>query len=71
MVALILQETDSVWRWREVVFLPYVVEGHLSPCAGVGKVLMSPRAEQLSVHWTRRPTRPTGSEKLRGVATAP
>jgi hypothetical protein len=71
MVALILLETDSVWRRREVVFLPYVVEGNLSPCAGVGKVLMSQRAEQLLVPWTRRPRRPTGSEKLRGVATAP
>lgn len=52
-MALILQDTDSVWRWREVVFVPYVVEGHLSPCAGVGKVLMSRRAEQLLVHWTQ------------------
>lgn len=68
MVALILQETDSMWRWREVVFSH--IEGHLSPRAGVGKVLMSLRAEKLLVHWTRRPTRPAGSEKRIGVATA-
>lgn len=67
MVALILQETDSVWRWREVVLVPYEVEGHPSPRCGAGKVLVFPRAGQLIAHWTRLPRRPAGPGKLIGV----
>lgn len=38
------------------------------PAAGLGKVLVFPKAEQLLVRWTRRPRRPSGPGKLRGVA---
>lgn len=69
-MALILQETDSVWRWREVVVVPYEVGGHLSPRSGTGKVLVLPRAGQLLAHWTRLPRRPAGPGKLIGVGTA-
>lgn len=70
MAALILQEADSVWRGRDVLWVPCEVEGHLSPRCGAGKVLVFPRAEQLLARWTRRPRRPSGPGKLRGVAIA-
>lgn len=68
MAALILQEADSMWRGRDVLCVPYEVEGHLSPRFGAGKVLVFPRAEQLLARWTRRSRRPSGPGKLRGVA---
>lgn len=37
MAALILQEADSMWRWRDVLWVPYEVEGHLSPRCGAGE----------------------------------
>lgn len=70
MVTLILQETDSMWRWREVVLGS--IRGCGSPFAPFrgGKVLVSLRAEQLLAHWTRLPARPTGPGNHVGVATA-
>lgn len=70
MGALILQEADSMWRGRDVLWVPYEVEGHLSPRCGTGKVLVFPRAEQFLTRWTRRLRRPLRPGKLRGVAIA-
>lgn len=68
MVALVPQGTDSMWRWREAVWVPCEIEGHPSPRSGAGEVLLFPRAEQLLAHWTRLPRGPAGPGKLLGVA---
>lgn len=70
MAAFILQEADSMWRGRDVLWVPYEVEGHLSPRCGTGKVLVFPRAEQFLARRTWRLRRPAGPGKLRGVAIA-